>query len=552
MTADVTADVATGGATGAETEFDFLVVGSGAAGAAAAWKLTCHGFKVACIERGDWVDPARYPSTRPDWELAKRGPAHPSMAVRQNPADYPVDDSASPISICNFNAVGGSTILYSGHFPRFRPGDFSLGTTEGLAQDWPISYAELRPFFEENEAQMAVSGLAGDPMYPDIEQLLPPVPLGQTGTRLAQAFNAKGWHWWPSYGAISTRARGARAACINLGPCNTGCPQGAKSSTDITYIPRAQAQGMALFTGLAVSRVLLEDGRAVGVQARDGAGNRQVIRARHVVLAASAAGTPRILLNSASEAHPAGLANGSDQVGRNLMLHPLGYVEGLFPDAMDTDTGPQGCLLYSLEHYRSPDAGHRLGYMMHALRGTGPVETAVAAFQRRKLRFGPDLYPDFDAFYRRQVVISLICEDLPEAHNRITLDPQARDRFGDPGIRVDYTLADNTRQMMTHGMARAREIMTEAGARRSYAHGPVRHTGWHVMGTARMGRDPARSVVRPDGRCHQVAGLYVVDSSVFVTGSCVNPANTIQAVALCLADRMAEQAKGGQTAEHAA
>ncbi|MBY6081855.1 GMC family oxidoreductase [Ruegeria arenilitoris] len=525
------------------TAFDFVVVGSGAAGAAAAWKLTGQGFKVALLDRGDWVDPARYPSTGPDWERAKRRHAHPSIAERQGPADYPIDDSASPIAICNYNAIGGSTILYSGHFPRFRPVDFELASREGVGADWPIDYQTLRPYFEENEREMSAAGLAGDPKYPDIQDLLPPVPLGQAGTQLARAFNAKGWHWWPSYSAISTRAVRGRDACINLGPCNTGCPQGAKSSTDVTYIAKAQAKGLTVLPNHAVARVLIENGRAVGVLAHDADGTARQIAARAVVLAASAMGTSRILLNSTGADAPNGLANRSDQVGRNLMIHPLGYVEGVFPGALDTHIGPQGCMLYSLEHDRSPEADHHLGYMMHVLRGTGPVETAIAAYQRRKLRFGPALHEDFDAFWRKQLVVSLICEDLPDPENRVTLDADRADRFGVPGLRVSYRLSENCKKMMVHGMARAKEVLVEAGARRTYAAGPVRNTGWHVMGTARMGTDPDTSVVGPDGQAHDVAGLYVVDSSVFVTGSCVNPANTIQAVALCLADRMAQSAK---------
>ena len=521
------------------SQFDFLVVGSGAAGAAAAWRLCQKGYKVACLERGDWMDTANYPTTRVGWELEKRGAANPVTAERQNEFDYPVDDHNSPIAVCNYSAVGGSTILYSGHFPRFRPPDFRLYSDEGLASNWPISYNDLRPYFEINEDQMAVAGMAGDPCYPDIKNLLPPVPLGKAGSTLAGAFNRKNWHWWPSYSAISTRERRGRTACINLGPCNTGCPQGAKSSTDVTYIPRAQELGMTLFPKAAVSRVLLKKGRAVGVEYYEANGTQKQIFGRNVILAASAIGTPRILLNSASTDYPCGLANQSDQVGRNLMMHPLGYVEGVFNEAQDTDIGPQGCMLYSLEHYRTQDAKHRLGYMMHALRGTGPVETALSAFGLRKLKFGAQLYDDFYNLYKKQVVISLICEDLPEPENRVTLDPNNLDRFGTPGVKIDYTLHENTKKMLIHGMARAKEILIEAGARRAYAHGPVRNTGWHVMGTARMGKDPENSVVDSSGECHDVPGLFIVDSSVFVTGSCVNPANTIQAVALYLADQIA-------------
>jgi len=525
-------------------DFDFIIVGSGAAGGAAAWELCRQGFKVVCLERGPEMDPSTYPSTKSDWEVLKQTQANPVIAERQNEFDYPVDDSESPIAMCNYNAVGGSTILYSGHFPRFRPQDFSLKTSENISKDWPISYSDLKPWFEINEHQMSVSGLEGDPYYPDVKNLLPPVPLGQTGTLLAEAFNKKNWHWWPSYSAISTVNSRGRPTCLNLGPCNTGCPQGAKSSTDNTYIPRAKALGLKMMPTAAVSKVLVEDGRAAGVIWYDREARPHNMRAKHgVILAASAIGTPRLLLNSSTEDHPNGLANRSDQLGRNLMIHPLGYVEGLFSQALDTHIGPQGCMLYSLEHYRTPKADHKLGYMMHALRGSGPMETALSIFQRRKLKFGCDLYKNFEELYNKKIVISIICEDFPELKNRIMLDPQHKDHTGTPGVKVHYKLHNNTKKMMSHGMGKARELMIEAGAKRSYASGPVRNSGWHIMGTACMGEDPSTSVVDPMGQAHDVPGLYVVDSSVFVTGSCVNPANTIQSVALYLSNKIGQKVK---------
>lgn len=491
------------------------------------------------------MDPTRYPSTRPDWERVMRTTMNPAIAERQNQWDYPVDDADSPIAVCNFNAVGGSTILYSGHFPRFLPNDFSVCETETTTAEWPIKYADLEPYFRENEHQMSVSGLVGDPMYPDIDSLLPPIPLGQAGTRLALAFNSKGWHWWPSYSAISTRAVHGRNKCINLGPCNTGCPQGAKSSTDITYVAKARDLGLVLLDEFAVGRVVVEEGRAIGVEAHDANGHVHQIRAHNVVLAASAVGTARILLNSATESSPHGLANGSGQVGRNLMMHPLGYAEGIFDEDLDADIGPQGCMLYSLEHYRLKGREKHVntGYMLQGLRGAGPSETAVGAYRRKSLRVGVKLHEDFAAVYRRQVGIGVICEDLPSSQNCIKLDHANVDRFGVPGVRVEYRLAESTRKTMIHGLARAKELLSVAGAKKIYAHGPVRNSGWHVMGTARMGTNPSTSVVGPDGQTHEIRGLYVVDSSVFVSSSCVNPANTIQAVALYLADGMGHRAK---------
>ncbi|MFT9256899.1 MAG: GMC family oxidoreductase [Acetobacter sp.] len=520
------------------TRFDFVVVGAGAAGAAVAWSLVSRGYKVLCLDRGPRMDPARYPSTGNDWELRKRSEFNPVISERQNRFDYPVDDSGSPIAVCNFNAVGGSTILYSGHFPRFLEDDFAPANREEAGPDWPFAYADLAPYFTLNEKMMGLSGLVGDPFYPQIEDALPPVPLGTAGETLARAFNAKGWHWWPSFSAILTRPKDGRGACLNLGPCNTGCPQGAKASADNTYLKEALRLGLVLIPEFAVSRVLVRDGKAYGVEGFDDAGEKRVFTAEHVILTSSAIGTARILLNSRTAARPYGAGNSGGLVGRNLMVHPLGYVEGIFPQRFDTDAGPQGCLLYSLQFYRPSDAGHRLGYMMQALRGTGPVETALAAFARRKLRFGQQVYDDFDAHYAKQLILAIVCEDMPEAENRVELDESRHDRFGDPGVKIHYTLHDNTKKMMIHGMSRGRELMAAAGATRSAAYGPVRNTGWHLMGTARMGNSPHGAVVNSQGRVYDTDNLYVADSSVFVTSSCVNPANTIQAVALMLADRI--------------
>lgn len=517
--------------------YDFIIVGSGAAGAASAWRLCQKGYKVACLERGKELDASEYPTTSSNWETKKQKEFNPVTSVRQGYSDYPVEDQNSPIAICNFNAVGGSTILYSGHFPRFQPRDFKIKSNDGLSEDWPITYNELKPYFELNEEEMSVSGLVGDPMYPDIEKLLPPIPIGQAGELIAKAFNEKGWHWWPSPSAISTRSHKGRDACINLGPCNTGCPQGAKSSVDVTYIARAKQLGLDLYTNCFVDSILVKDQKAEGVEYFDDRGNRHQLFAKNIILAASAIGTPRLLLNSKDDSSGEGIANSSGLVGKNLMIHPLGYVEGIFEETLDTDIGPQGCMIYSLEHYRNSESDYDLGFMMHVLRGAGPVETATSAFSRRKLRFGDNLEKDFTTFYKKQLSISIICDDLPQTSNYLTLS-EKKDKFGTPGVKVFYEVSENTMKIMKDGMEKAKETLKLAGAKKTYAYGPVRNTGWHLMGTCKMGTDPKTSVINPMGESHDVNGLYIVDSSCFVTGSCVNPANTIQAVALYLTDQI--------------
>jgi choline dehydrogenase-like flavoprotein len=513
-------------------DFDVIVVGSGAAGAAASWHLAKAGFKVICLEQGDWTEPASYPTTKIEWELLKQTQYSPVPKDRNSQADYPINDGESPISICNFNAVGGSTILFSGHFPRFKPNDFSIMTDYGLGCDWPIDYSDLKPYFEINEHNMCMCGLAGDPAYPDIDDMLPPAPIGRSGEIIGRAFNELGWHWWPSYGAIATRNVRGRNACINLGPCNLGCPQGAKSSVDISYWPKVRELGGTLVTGAAVTRVLTEAGEAIGVEYIDNDNLVISVRAKKVVLAASAIGTPRILLNSRDAGSPNGLANSSNLVGKNLMLHPLGHVEGIFSEELDSDIGPQGCFIYSHEFYRNKDSNFKLGYTIHGLRGTGPLEAAISAYNKRKLRFGKSFHDDFRSSYKKQLALAIICEDLPSEQNFLELDLSSRDKKNIPGVKIRYSMAENTKKMMVAGMSNGKKLLKTAGAERVYAFGPVRNTGWHIMGTAKMGDNPKTSVVDRFGECHDVKGLYIADSSLFPTGSCVNPANTIQALSL--------------------
>lgn len=519
---------------------DVVVVGAGAAGAAAAWRLSTEGLKVVCLEQGSRVDPARYPSTSSDWELEKLTKFSPFPGVRQGPSDYPIDDDDSAIAVANFNAVGGSTILYSGHFPRFHPSDFRVATLDNVADDWPISYRDLEPYFALNDKMMGVAGLEGDPAYPPITNLLPPVPMGKVGSFLGDGFNRLGWHWWPAYSAIATRSVGHRAQCINLGPCNAGCSQGAKGSVDVTYWPSALANGVDLRTESCVREVVLNDDDSVrGVLVVRPDKSEYFLSARAVVLACSGIGTPRVLLASTSPRFPNGLANRSGMVGRRLMLHPCGYIEGLFSEDLESHLGPQGCVISSQEFYESdPSRGFVRGFTFQVLRGPSPVETAVNGMLRREIRWGENHHDDFERRFGHIASMAVIVEDLPDDENRVTLDDMQVDRFGLPGVKVTYELGENSKKMMSYALSRGRELMVAAGAQRTSAFGPVRETGWHLMGTTRMGNDASTSVVNQFGRCHDLKNLYIADSSIFVTSGGVNPTSTLQALALWVADHM--------------
>ena len=519
---------------------DVLIVGAGASGAAAAWSLSETSMDIMCLEQGGRMDSSDYPSTKRNWEVLRQNEYNVSPNVRKLAADYPINDSESPIAIANFNAVGGGTILYSGHFPRFHPSDFKARSLDGVADDWPVTYAQLESFFVENDRMMGVSGLVGDPAYPPIERLLPPVPLGRMGETIGKGFNKLGWHWWPSYSAIITRQRGGREKCINLGPCNTGCAQGAKSSVDITYWPGALRNGVKLKTHCRVREITVNNsGRATGVIYYDERGVECTQRARIVILACNGVGTPRLLLNSRSASFPDGLANRSGLVGKNLMLHPLGYVEGIFDEAMASHLGPHGCCILSQEFYETNlKRDFVRGYTMQILRGPSPIETALSGVARREIPWGPGHHKAFAARFGRTIGIAIIVEDLPELHNTVTLDPKLTAANVIPAPKITYRLGENSKKMLAHGLARGKEVMSAAGSWKNVAFGPVRNTGWHLMGTARMGMDPKKSVVNEWGRSHDVKNLFVVDSSIFVTSGGVNPVSTMQALSLYIADRI--------------
>ncbi|MDJ0867234.1 MAG: GMC family oxidoreductase [Myxococcota bacterium] len=524
----------------AEETVDVLIIGAGAAGAAFAWSLADTRMNILCLEQGDWMDPSQYPTASLDWEVKRFGEFGLSPNGRGRPEDYPVNDSESPIGISNFNAVGGSTILYAAHFPRMHPSDFRVRTLDGVADDWPLDYATLEPWYDENARMMGVAGLAGDPAYPPKQPPLPPVPLGKVGETLGRGFNRLGWHWWPSDSAIATREHEGRAPCINLGPCIVGCAQGAKASTDVTYWPAAIRRGVRLQTRCRVREITVgDDGMATGVIYYDADGVERRQRAEVVVLACNGVGTPRLLLNSKSPQFPDGLANRSGLVGRNLMFHPYAMVTGIFDEPLDGYKGPTGCCIVSQEFYETDRSrGFVRGYSFEILRGMGPMSTALWGMSQGRIPWGPGHHQAYADLYDRTAGMVVICEDLPEPENRVTLDPDLVDGNGIPAPKIHYRLGENSERMLEHCVARGREVLEASGAKDTVAEAPLQPAGWHLMGTARMGTDPATSVVNEWGRSHDVRNLFVIDGSLFVTSGGVNPTNTIQALALYVADRI--------------
>ena len=519
---------------------DVLIIGAGASGAAVAWRLGSKGFRVVCLEQGGWIPPQSYPISQPDWELHRYTDFHPDPNLRGLPEDYPVENSESCFAPLMFNAVGGSTIHWSAHFPRFHPSDFRVRSLDGVADDWPLTYEELEPFYDLNDRQIGVAGLVGDPAYPPkAARQTPPLAIGSFGATLARGFDRLGWHWWVSDSAVISAPYGEnRQPCNYCGPCDIGCTRAARSSADVTYWPRAIKDGVTLVTRARVREISVDnEGLATGAIYYDAAGRLHQQRARVVVVAANGIGTPRLLLNSRSRHFPDGLANRGGLVGKNLMYHPFAGVGGVFPELLDSTRGPIGSSLFSHEFYETDESrGYVRGFMLQAVRQSGPVHTALGGLVGQAVPWGPGHHRVFAERSSHMAYFGVMCEDLPDERNEVVLDPNLVDGDGIPAPRVRYRLDANSERMLDAGIARARDALDAAGATEVLVNRIVRPAGWHLLGTARMGDDPNCSVVDRWGCAHDVRNLFIVDGSVFVTSAAVNPTTTIQALALRTAD----------------
>ena len=264
------------------------------------------------------------PATNPDSQLHWQTDFHPDPSVRRLPEDYPVNSDASPIAPYMYNAVGGSTVHYGSHYPRFHPSDFRVRTLDGVADDWPLTYDELEPYFDLNDRIMGVSGLRGDPAYPPKpERPCPPLSIRPGGEVLAKGFDKLGWHWWASDTAIASVEYDGRDP-------DSGGYLRSLASTDLTYWPKALELGARLITKARVREILVDNtGKATGVLYYNADGNLVEQRAKSVVMACNGIGTPRLLLNSTSPLFPDGVANSSGLVGKCLMHHPAGVVVGV-------------------------------------------------------------------------------------------------------------------------------------------------------------------------------------------------------------------------------
>ncbi len=501
---------------------DVCIVGAGAGGSVLAKELSEAGSKVVVIEAGPWLD------TREDF-------VNDELTMLDGRIDWDglrITAGADPIPLGRNNtgrAVGGSTVHYTAAALRLHEDDFELKSREGIADDWPITYAELAPYYKRVEDYLGVSGPRRFPWPPYRGPFpYPELPWSARDFLLARGMIRLGLTPAKAPHAIITGSKDERSPCMMYGFCTNGCKSDAKSSALVTYIPDAVKAGAEIRElSFAIKVNTRPDGYARSVTyIHDGRYYEQ--EADIIILSCYAVETPRLLLNSL----PGGLANTSGMVGRNFMVHLGDNIIGRFDEPMDNWVTPPVGIMNQDFYGTVKGKDFARGYTLEAY-SMFPVEFYTGFVEANPHLWGTGLM-DFLGSYQNYTMLGTVGEVLPNEMNFVELAKEA-DEHGVPVARVVYSRDENAKRLSKDSIDLSEEILKAAGAS-----GIMRQESTiHVLGTCRMGNDPKRSVVDRWCRSHDIANLFICDGSVFVTGGAVNPSLTIEA----LATRTAEHIK---------
>jgi choline dehydrogenase-like flavoprotein len=501
------------------------IVGSGAGGGTLGNELAQKGIKVVILEAGGryeiqdfihnewdsfsqlaWKDMR---TTSGTWGVARDFPNLPSWIVK---------------------AVGGSTVHWAGASLRFEEHEFKTRTTYGAMPganllDWPVTLAEMAPWYDKAEFKMGVTRTNGIPGLP-----------GNNNFKVMHAGATKLGYKEVHTGrmAINSQPRDGRGSCQQIGFCFQGCKSGAKWSTLYTEIPKGEATGnLEVRPGSMVHQIEHDaSGKVTGVLYSDDSGAMYRQRARVVAVAGNSLESPRLLLNSASTLYPDGLANSSGQVGRNYMRHMTGNVYATFEKPVHMYRGTTMAGIIRDEARNDPKRGFVGGYEMETVSLGVPF---MAAFMQPG-GWGRSFTSAMDD-YSHMAGMWLIGEDMPRETNRVTLDPKVKDAKGLPVASVHFDDHDNDIAMRNHAIQQGSAVYNAVGAVRILPTPPYPST--HNMGTNRMSARPQDGVVNKWGQTHDIRNLFVSDGSQFTSGAACNPTLTIVALAIRQADAMA-------------
>lgn len=508
-----------------DDEVDVVIVGAGAGGATLAQRLARAGWRVVVLDAGPFWDPDA------DWVSDERG-AHRLYWTEPRQIG-----GADPVPLGSNNSgrgVGGSMVHYAGYTPRFHPSDFHTLSRDGVGADWPIDYPDLRPFYEQIEAELPVAGEHwpwGDPHgYPHS-----PHPVGGNGLVALRGARALGIEMRVGPVAITNGRFGNRPHCIYRGFCIQGCKVNAKASPLITHIPDALVHGAEIRADCHVSRVLVDDdaGCATGVEyLHRGVPHRQ--RAHAVVVAGYSIETPRLLLLSDSARYPEGLGNDHDQLGRHLMVQGAPQVAARFADEIRMYKAPPPEVSTEQFYETDPTKSYRRGYSIQTV---SPLPITWSEHVAAQGHWGKTLRA-YMADYVHWATLGALCELLPQPGNRITLAAET-DRHGLPVAHFSYTQCDNDKQLIDAASRTMTDLLHAAGAEETMT---VQRYA-HLVGGARMAARAQDGVIDPEHRVFGVQRLYVVDGSVLPTQGAANPALTIMALAARAAELMQQHAR---------
>ena len=539
---------------------DFAIIGSGSAGGIIAKELSTAGFNVIVFEQGPYRKAQDFThdeySVLINSELLGGGPAASGQTFRHDASETAESPVVQPIRYAQ--TVGGSSVHFTGNFWRLRPVDFNerslLGPISGTNfADWPISYEELEPYYTRVDWEIGISGAPGPFDAPRSKPFpMPPLPIKSSGVLLEKAAKALGLQAQVEPHAILSQPHNGRAACIKCGYCMFfGCEVGAKSSTLAAMIPLAEASGHCeIRAECAVFRIETDEkGRASEVLYYDADGNEQAQKAKAVIVSANGAETSRLMLMSASEQHPDGLANSSGFVGRNLMFNAHAAGDGVFEQPLNDYKGTQVSRIIH-EFYESDEKRGFYGgggIDSRPLWSATPIFHALEGMPPDVPKWGKRFKDEIAHNFTRQMSIVGSTTSLALDRNNITLDPTHTDQWGRPAIRATYRDHDDDLAMAKFLLDKAMELFDAAGATKAWRH-PIHPTngGEHLLGTCRMGDDPSTSVVDRYHRSHDVPNLFICDGSSFVTSGRGQPTMTIMALAFRAAHHIKKAASAGE------